>query len=111
MTTSESKSTSAPREHAQSRTTEPRDGGGGGGEGGADRGRARSGPDLSQEDAVAFCFEELQDMEDSCHDEHILLLPSQLNPCQQESNRMQAGMESAPSWVWWPDQDVQLWLR
>ena len=41
MTTSESKSTSAPREHAQSRTTEPRDGGGGGGEGGADRGRAR----------------------------------------------------------------------
>ena len=68
-------------------------------------------PSCAPQDAVAFCFEELQDMEDSCHDEHILLLPSQLNPCQQESNRMQAGMESAPSWVWWPDQDVQLWLR
>ena len=68
-------------------------------------------PSCAPQDAVAFCFEELQDMEDSCHDEHILLLPSQLNPCQQESNRMQAGMESAPSWVWWPDQDVKLWLR
>ena len=46
----------------------------------------------------------------SCHDDHMILLPTHLNTCQHDSSRMHAGMESAPSWVWWPDDDVRFWL-